>query len=247
MLGVVCLVLFRLLLWGLPGRETPLGLCLRLPFRNAPTAAAKSLGFASPCAAPPLVCATEGRQRRRPRARCGPLHLERICVPLSYAFGLTQSPLHVWGMPQDTIDAVREVAALASGAPEHLPGPTSNSAFASGPPLLWPPPGQADFTSGHRVQAVVMGPGYRSLDVPLVPPLEVDADLLCHRVSAAIPDGDRLRDSIIVPACRQLHAGSLAFLQVPSWHGLLGASFLGAGARRAGPRCSCQHCRRTQN
>eukprot|EP00439_Symbiodinium_sp_Y106_P043345 s886_g5.t1 len=120
-------------------------------------------------------------------------------------------------MPQDTIDAVREVAALASGAPEHLPGPTSSSAFASGPPLQWPPPGQADFASGHRVHAVVMGLGYRSLDVPLAPPLEVDADLLCHRVSAAIPDGDRLRDGIIVPACRQLHAGSLAFLQVPSW------------------------------
>ena len=120
-------------------------------------------------------------------------------------------------MPQDTIDAVREVAALASGAPEHLPGPTSSSAFASGPPLQWPPPGQADFASGHRVHAVVMGLGYRSLGVPLAPPLEVDADLLCHRVSAAIPDGDRLRDGIIVPACRQLHAGSLAFLQVPSW------------------------------
>ena len=217
MLGVVCLVLFRLLFWRLPGRATPLGFCLRFPFCNAPTAAAKSLGFASPRAAPPLVWATDGRPRRRPCARCGPHRLERLCVLLSYAFGLTQFPLHVWGMPQDAIAAVREVAALASDAPEHPPGPTSASASDFGPPLQWPLPGQTDLVPGLRVQAVVMGPGYRSLDVPLAAPLEVDADLLCHRVSAAIPDGDRLRDSIIVPACRQLHAGSLLFLQVPSW------------------------------
>ena len=45
LLGVVCLVLFRLLLWGLPGRETPLGLCLqKVWFCLSPCSTSSGLG-----------------------------------------------------------------------------------------------------------------------------------------------------------------------------------------------------------